>query len=169
MRSRLETRWAAFFDELGWPWVYEPFQLGNYVPDFVLQFHEPLLVEVKGDYSIATNEIIGRAKLGGWPGELVIVREGLVPCSEFDGWSMGKIHDPQVGDSNGDPGALGTSPARIARCECCREIAVFDALMSYHCRKCGESSGNPGGESEEKLIEEAWARACNATRFAPCK
>jgi len=26
-RSRTEARWAAFFDELGWPWEYEPHDL----------------------------------------------------------------------------------------------------------------------------------------------
>lgn len=37
-RSRLEARWAVFFDQREWPWEYEPqgFQLpsGNYLPDF---------------------------------------------------------------------------------------------------------------------------------------
>jgi len=56
-RSRLEARWAAFFDLLGWKWEYEPFDLQGYIPDFLL--HVPkyagvcwlttdtLLVEVK--------------------------------------------------------------------------------------------------------------------------
>lgn len=37
-RSRLEARWAVFFDSLGLPWEYEPegFELrsGRYLPDF---------------------------------------------------------------------------------------------------------------------------------------
>jgi hypothetical protein len=37
-RSRLEARWAVFFDALGWKWQYEVegFKLpsGNYLPDF---------------------------------------------------------------------------------------------------------------------------------------
>lgn len=37
-RSRLEARWAVFFDALGWKWIYEidGFQLpsGWYLPDF---------------------------------------------------------------------------------------------------------------------------------------
>jgi hypothetical protein len=39
-RSRLEARWAVFFDTLAWPWSYEPegFELsaGRYLPDFWL-------------------------------------------------------------------------------------------------------------------------------------
>lgn len=46
-RSRLEARWAAFFDQLGWSYLYEPIDLEGYIPDFILEFPEPLLVEVK--------------------------------------------------------------------------------------------------------------------------
>lgn len=52
-RSRLEARWAVFFDQLGIRWEYEPqgFELPSgqrYLPDFYLpQSH--LWVEVKGD------------------------------------------------------------------------------------------------------------------------
>jgi hypothetical protein len=40
-RSRLEARWAVFFDAMGFDWAYEPegFDLGKsgwYLPDFVL-------------------------------------------------------------------------------------------------------------------------------------
>ncbi len=34
-RSRLQARWAAFFDRAGWPWLYEPIDLDGYIPDFV--------------------------------------------------------------------------------------------------------------------------------------
>jgi hypothetical protein len=35
-RSRLEARWAAFFDRLGFAHEYEPFDLGAWSPDFLL-------------------------------------------------------------------------------------------------------------------------------------
>lgn len=59
-RSRLEARWAVFFDACGVSWEYEPegFDLGGglyYLPDFLLHDvklrHDPhaeLYVEVKG-------------------------------------------------------------------------------------------------------------------------
>jgi len=52
-RSRLEATWAAFFDLLKWEWVYEPFDLNGWFPDFAIRkyndvnFNTPLLVEVK--------------------------------------------------------------------------------------------------------------------------
>jgi hypothetical protein len=35
--SRLEAHWAAFFDVVGWPWLYQPFDLDGWSPDFMLQ------------------------------------------------------------------------------------------------------------------------------------
>ncbi len=35
-RSRLEARWAAFFDIVGWRWEYEPIDLAGYIPDFII-------------------------------------------------------------------------------------------------------------------------------------
>jgi hypothetical protein len=59
-RSRLEARWAVFFDSLGVKWEYEPegfeFPGGDrYLPDFRLPNgayagHDDLWVEVKGRY-----------------------------------------------------------------------------------------------------------------------
>lgn len=48
-RSRLEARWAAFFDLAGWQWEYEPFDLEGWAPDFrlVLPDESEFLVEVK--------------------------------------------------------------------------------------------------------------------------
>jgi hypothetical protein len=45
-RSRLEAKWAAFFDRLGWRHEYEPFDLGSWSPDFLLPDLDTL-VEVK--------------------------------------------------------------------------------------------------------------------------
>jgi hypothetical protein len=49
-RSRLEARWAAFFDLLNWRFEYEPADLGVWSPDFLLLSDltpRGILVEVK--------------------------------------------------------------------------------------------------------------------------
>lgn len=55
-RSRLEARWAAFFDLIGWKWEYEPVDLVGWSPDFKVEFDcghsecaptHNLLVEIK--------------------------------------------------------------------------------------------------------------------------
>lgn len=35
-RSRLEAHWAAFFDEMNWDWIYEPFDMNGWFPDFLI-------------------------------------------------------------------------------------------------------------------------------------
>jgi len=60
-RSRLEARWAAFFDILGWKWEYEPIDIDGWTPDFMVTFpcghsecggSHSLLVEIKPYYNI---------------------------------------------------------------------------------------------------------------------
>lgn len=46
-RSRLEAKWAAFFDEMHWEWEYEPLDLGKWSPDFLIKGEHSALVEVK--------------------------------------------------------------------------------------------------------------------------
>jgi len=56
-RSRLEARWAVFFDKIGIPWEYEAegyeTPLGRYLPDFRLKLHDRhVLFEVKPDRGV---------------------------------------------------------------------------------------------------------------------
>lgn len=46
-RSRLEARWAMFFDLLGWKYEYEPYDLKGWIPDFAIFGLDEVLVEVK--------------------------------------------------------------------------------------------------------------------------
>lgn len=47
-RSRLEAKWAVFFDLVHWQWTYEPFDLNGWIPDFLLKGKpDDILVEVK--------------------------------------------------------------------------------------------------------------------------
>jgi|GEM_PF-985427 len=65
-RSRLESRWAAFFNLVKWQWDYEPIDLRGWVPDFRVIFpcthsecngSHTLLAEVKPYYNL--NEFAG--------------------------------------------------------------------------------------------------------------
>lgn len=83
-RSRLEARWAAFFDLAGWSgrWEYEPFDLNGWCPDFTIRCARglPIVIEVKpivwpddpwSDPHV--NEIAGKIVETGWPGEAIIL------------------------------------------------------------------------------------------------
>lgn len=60
-RSRLEARWAAFFDLAGWKWEYEPLDIKGWSPDFRIVIpcthsecngSHSLLVEVKPYFTL---------------------------------------------------------------------------------------------------------------------
>ncbi len=64
-RSRLEARWACFFDQAKWKWEYEPIDLLGWTPDFRVEFpcghsecskSHVLMVEIKPYYSISDFE-----------------------------------------------------------------------------------------------------------------
>lgn len=91
-RSRLEARWAAFFDILGWQWDYEPIDLAGYIPDFIVHGARPvpLLLETK---PLNINSSFGRDGMGaaitaiadsGWRGAAAVV--GAVPRSCTPVW-----------------------------------------------------------------------------------
>lgn len=48
-RSRLEARWASFFDEVCWGWDYEPADFAGWTPDFLVDLPGlgPRFAEVK--------------------------------------------------------------------------------------------------------------------------
>lgn len=59
-RSRLEARWAAFFDLVGWRWEYEPIDLKGWAPDFIIKLPiADVYAEVKPVETIEHPEIKG--------------------------------------------------------------------------------------------------------------
>jgi hypothetical protein len=48
-RSRLEARWAAFFDLIGWRWQYESHDFNGWTPDFTVYGSDDrfILIEIK--------------------------------------------------------------------------------------------------------------------------
>ena len=95
-RSRLEAKWAVFFDACGVEWEYEPegYDLGDgirYLPDFLLHgvtFNHSdklencdLYVEVKGKMTASDAEKIRRFHAAGMP---ILVVGGLPEGDDFD-------------------------------------------------------------------------------------
>ena len=131
-RSRIEARWAAAFDLWGWTWAYEAIDLSGYVPDFILEFDAPILVEVKArpeEYDAAE----GKIELSGWRGEAMIV------SSVIDGSLVGRFGATE-GAPDGTQRAWGD--AQIFFCINCQRVSILAAHSSWHCRLCGNGDGN---------------------------
>ena len=93
-RSRLEARWAAYFDQRGWLWTYEPFDLIGYSPDFSLSEYEVIndakvctapnvLVEVKPATKLGQlGPPVARILKAGWKGPWMVVGADPDVCME---------------------------------------------------------------------------------------
>lgn len=93
-RSRLEARWAVFFDALGVEWQYEPqgFEKGGdrYLPDFRLSIRgKAVWAEVKGDPAWLQ---INKERVVGWfTGCQMLPGSGLLLLGEIPKQSNGAL------------------------------------------------------------------------------
>jgi hypothetical protein len=99
-RSRLEARWAAFFDLARWRYEYEPFDLPGWIPDFaIIGDDETVLVEVKPVFEFPkdTAEKIHQAAEAGGVRHPILILGAALPghrsplgdtcsCSGHIGW-----------------------------------------------------------------------------------
>lgn len=143
-RSRLEARWAAFFDEVGWPWQYEPLDLNGYIPDFVLDFYEPMLVEVKPALKVSElMQYTPKIMQSGWKQEALIVGAGL-----FDAWGdacLGiMVQYFNCVDEDGKPITPNFlwSRAVFEKCQQCGRPSFYHEDLTFTCRVSGCYEGD---------------------------
>ena len=184
-RSRLEAKWAAFFDLLGWKWVYEPFDLDGYIPDFVLQFYRPLLVEIKPGFT-STDLIADAADKidrSGWEGEALIL--GATPVLEkSEQWShsgpsvfgalrevvyredMPYSSDEEFQKVKKDNGFGWWDEAIPFHCGCAAAgVGVHHTLGNFGCRVCKDHQGGSPEHDLPVSLEKLWRQAGGATQW----
>lgn len=169
-RSRLEARWAAFFDTIGWRWEYEPFDLNGYIPDFAIFGAEPFLVEVK-PYSSIADCFLEQLRLPACDGYAQLV-VGISPLLDVFGgepsdapnrwWTGGSLWSERA---EGNHLSHWTCTAHWSFCSTCHQL-VIEALLDGPICPCGhEVKIDPW--VTEPLLEEAWAYARNVTQWKP--
>lgn len=161
-RSRLEARWAAFFDVVGWEWNYEPIDLNGWIPDFkIATVGDPLLVEVKPAQSLADDcaqEAVRDIARCIYRRPFSAVLVGLEPFTvdglTYVGWM------PEVDGEHftWDRAAIGTITGD--------QLCVCHSSGSYRCRICGVDEGWVA-TMEPGVLAECWAKACNVTQWRP--
>jgi hypothetical protein len=161
-RSRLEAKWAAFFDAVGWRWSYEPVDLNGWTPDFVLHLNEPVYVEVKPALTEEElRENIPKIEAAS-PGREVLLLGadvGLIhDVGEFSCWEKDECNGPVVSlgllgepiRNAGGSSCLAWGAAVPFLCGSCdREQpgseAFAHAFMNYTCRRCGKGAAHRQG------------------------
>jgi len=128
-RSRLEARWAATFDELGWYWEYEPYavDLGNgirYLCDFYLP-EQRTWVEIKGPVNARRDKPNYLRKALPARDLIIIAR----PAGPDEAVNFQGLH-----------GYIGVS---IQRCTSCPDLCFYDYWYDrnnegdgWECRRC---------------------------------
>lgn len=134
-RSRLEARWAVFFDVLGVRYEYEPegFQLSDgtlYLPDFYLP-QSKAFFEVKGVMSEADEHKVTQLMKDS-NHEVIVAYDGLrfTACDDFG------INDKEEWFSATD--------SMLCKCRKCGQYFFMGMSGSWQCRVCGHYDGDAG-------------------------
>lgn len=88
-RSRLEAKWACFFDTVGISWEYEPFDLPGWSPDFIIRRSgREFLAEIKPE--IYQDDTMIRKIIKATRKEVLIFSESIMPDSS-GGYAYGAL------------------------------------------------------------------------------
>ena len=153
-RSRLEARWAAFFDLCGWKWDYEPFDLDGWAPDFRLKIGDIIfLVEVKPfdlnaaiERAIDTNQTVL---------DLPAYKKALCHRRTMTVLLLGDA--PISTDATGNPIAIGVPTYDTTDSD--GYVAILDALSPF------DAYDNDMGDRGSS--EAAWREAGNIIQWKP--
>ncbi len=186
-RSRLEARWAAFFDLMAWPWEYEPIDLAGYIPDFILRFDKPLLIEVKpllewpcpvfacsethrgAGKCIANPRVLAdvrKVQHSGWSGEAVLVGAG--PWRKKSGdLLLGRFIYGEIDEADAYAKCAWLSSAEPFFCNGCDLLSFCSDTNSFHCRVsgCYDGDAHKDVDSARPFVVYAWREAGNRVQW----
>lgn len=173
-RSRLEARWAAFFDILEWRWEYEPTEFDGWVPDFVLfGKKQNVFVEVK-PVSSFPQHVADKIDLSGCQDEVLILGMTFPIVNEY-GEYLGWLRESYCYEDR-LMWAWDHAAIRFRQGIPRNEWGFCHETQSYRCRITGEYDGNSWGScwtdsrthrvySDIELTKMAWVKACEMTRY----
>jgi hypothetical protein len=155
-RSRLEARWAAFFDLLHWDWQYEPLDLAGWIPDFaVWGISDHILVEIKpvtgleDPLAIETMRKIDRCIADK---ECLIASYFLPGSCNYIGW----LYDNSVYKAGWAPAKFGVWQGAVGFCH---------EEGSFHDRISGDQNGDSCDNTKLDLIANCWIEAGNTVQW----
>ena len=166
-RSRLEARWAAFFDRLGWQHTYEPFDGDGYIPDFIIHGGRPILIEIKpavtlAEYHAPTGKVT-RGVAAHWQHDILIL--GVTPLPHIWGcWGDDLPAAGLLGEFDGNGWMF--DGGHWLTCGQCDTVGVFHETMTYTARPCGHYDGDRFlGWANARRLATYWAEAANDVKW----
>lgn len=169
-RSRLEAKWAAFFDRCEWRWTYEANDFDGYIPDFLLHFRVPVFVEVKPlqwDESERDEEILQEVRTkfvhAGIKGEIIALGSWIPTVDvPFHRLGMSMEVDPATDEVSPWDWVFGF------RCNHCGNFSFASESMSYHCRFRGcYDERNGRSHLGDWNADFDFRRACSEVQWRP--
>jgi hypothetical protein len=171
MRSRLEARWAAFFDLIGWTWVYEPYDYDGWIPDFFVHGNHPFYVEVGPCSTLEEFEAkSAKAAANGAVVSADVLVLGVSPLPDISAEGSGSVVAGLIGERNGvdlwfdramwawDGKSLGPN-AHYSDV-----LGREDGLSVYHCYGWYDHRPGPGHENAlpdrfRRSLMDLWSEA----------
>jgi len=169
-RSRLEARWAVFFDALGVRWEYEKegYDLGEhglYLPDFWLP-DQDCWVEIKGSFQNQLEQDLCEAKIKalciGTKKQVVLFVGPPWDGENVDLPALGEYYDYIEGDANNPAEAGYDFPYMWCDCATCGAVGI--EFSQRNDRLCQCSTGDRYHDSSPTRIPNA-LREARAARF----
>lgn len=159
-RSRLEARWAAFFDLVSWDWEYTNPNPTHHIPDFILNFHFPILVEVRPITSFSEASLHGGIVYGGgWRGEMLVVGSSphLLGCPNSPcGLIIGALGDMRTWEKDLRPAQPDWDAGIMSYSAIGKpHYALRHSSQSWHCRVCGGTHWRDD-EGLESQLRQMW-------------
>lgn len=171
-RSRLEAKWATFFDLCNWSWAYEPVDFNGWIPDFVIYGANPVYVEVK-PVAAFPSDVARKIDRSGCEDEVLIVGQRAPVPNPLDGndeLAFGWIREQIPRDIVDTGGEWVWSDAVMGRWESNPSgVGFCHSLFSYEDRITGKHDGGSWGalSFDPETISRYWAEACNKTKWYP--
>ena len=168
-KSRLEARWAAFFDLMNWKWEYEPIDCNGWIPDFVIYGKkfmgydkEPediiLLVEVKPFHKLKQYDIKKYVKAINntiYKSDEILLLGSTINIISSNECSIGWLNDRTCFDED----------YNFDKCLINKLGGFYHYSGYYGCRITGEYEGDHNNSCKSNEIKKRWNIAYERTKY----
>jgi hypothetical protein len=177
-RSRLEAKWARFFDLLGWPYEYEPIDLSGYIPDFVLKFDTPIAVEIKPAFTRSElKESASKAHAACEAAKMPLLCLGAALLEDATCMTVG-LGLIDTFDRSDDFMGYGIEDVEFSWCTHYKSYALYTPIGEWRCLRCGGkcqeiinkpywhwNSREDNQYADTGTINRFWSEATNTTQY----